>query len=90
MVSVGEAMTPSPQVRAVAPGTPILEVLQILEGEDVNQVPVVKGGQLVGMLTRDHILRVLSAKMELDVLGGSDVRRASAAQHNRVPTTGRQ
>jgi Zn-dependent protease/CBS domain-containing protein len=90
MVSVGEAMTPSPQVRAVAPGTPILEVLQILEGEDVNQVPVVKGGQLVGMLTRDHILRVLSAKMELDVLGGSDVPRTSEPQHNRVLTTGRQ
>lgn len=48
-----------------APETPILEVLQTMEGEDVNQVPVEKSGQLVGMLTRDHILRVLSTKMEL-------------------------
>lgn len=30
-----------------------------------------KGGQLAGMLTRDHILRVLSAKMEL---GAQDAR----------------
>jgi Zn-dependent protease/CBS domain-containing protein len=67
-VSVGEAMTPLATLRVVAPETPILEVLQTMEGEDVNQVPVAKGGQLVGMLTRDHILRILSAKMELDRL----------------------
>lgn len=72
-VSVGEAMTPLAKLRVVAPETPILEVLQTMEGEDINQVPVAKGGQLVGMLTRDHILRVLSAKMEL----GAQDERAS-------------
>ena len=65
-VSVEEAMTPLAKLRLVAPETPVLEVLQAMKGEDINQVPVAKGGQLVGMLTRDHILRVLSAKMELD------------------------
>lgn len=64
-VSVEEAMTPLAKLRLVAPETPVLEVLQAMKGEDINQVPVAKGGQLVGMLTRDHILRVLSAKMEL-------------------------
>jgi len=65
-VSVGEAMTPSATLRVVAPETPILEVLRTMEGEDINQMPGAQGGRLVGMLTRDHILRVLSAKMELD------------------------
>jgi len=46
---------------------PILEVLQLLEGEDTNQVPVVIGERIVGMITRDHLLRVLAAEMELDV-----------------------
>ena len=64
-VSVGEAMTPVAKLRMVAPETPISEVLQTMEGGDINQVPVVKDGQFVGMITRDHILRVLSAKMEL-------------------------
>ncbi|MEP6934660.1 MAG: site-2 protease family protein [Nitrospirota bacterium] len=64
-VSVEEAMTPLAKLRLVAPETPVLEVLQAMKGEDINQVPVAKGGQLVGMLTRDHILQVLSAKMEL-------------------------
>ena len=65
LLGVEEAMTPLAKLRLVAPETPVLEVLQAMKGEDINQVPVAKGGQLVGMLTRDHILRVLSAKMEL-------------------------
>jgi Zn-dependent protease/CBS domain-containing protein len=77
-VSVSEAMTPSSQVRTVAPGTPILDVLQVLEGEDINQVPVVTGDRLMGMITRDHLLRVLAVKMELGVPEGPGLTRASA------------
>jgi Zn-dependent protease/CBS domain-containing protein len=78
-VSVEEAMTPVSQLRLVAPNQPILEVFQLLESQDVNQVPVVAGDRLVGMITRDHLLRVLAAKMELDVPGmtKSDSRRMS-------------
>lgn len=68
-VSAGEVMTPVSQVRIVAPDKPLIEVLRILEGQDVNQVPVAAGDRLVGMITRDHLLRVLAAKMELDVPG---------------------
>jgi Zn-dependent protease/CBS domain-containing protein len=68
-VSAGEVMTPVSQVRVVAPDKLLIEVLRILEGQDVNQVPVVAGDRLVGMITRDHLLRVLAAKMELDVPG---------------------
>ena len=66
-LTVGEAMMPVSQVRAVAPDRPLLDVLRILEGSDVNQVPVVAEDRLVGMITRDHLLRVLAAKMELDI-----------------------
>jgi len=65
-VPVADAMTPAAQVHTVPPSKPVLDVLRILEGEDVNQVPVVDGGRVVGMITRDHLLRVLAAKMELD------------------------
>lgn len=65
-VSVEEAMTPLSRLRVVAPETPILEVLQVMEGENINQVPVTKGEQLLGMITREHVLRVLSARMELE------------------------
>lgn len=68
-VSVGEAMTPVSQLRIMAPDQPLLDVLQLLEGRDINQVPVVAGDRLLGMITRDHLLRVLALKMELDMPG---------------------
>ena len=71
-VSVGEAMTPVSQLRTVAPNQPLLDVLQILETRDINQVPVVAGDRLLGMITRDHLLRVLALKMELDMPGSME------------------
>lgn len=78
-VSVGEAMTPVSQLRIVAPDQPLIEVLRLLEGQDINQAPVVAGDRLLGMITRDRLLRVLASKMELDVPGmaESDSRRLS-------------
>ncbi|MGE0469976.1 MAG: CBS domain-containing protein [Nitrospira sp.] len=65
-VSVEEAMTPVSQVRVVAPDQPLIEVLQLLESQDINQVPVAKYGSLLGMITRERLLRVLWAHVELD------------------------
>lgn len=36
-----------------------------MEQHDVNQVPVTRDGRLLGMITRDHLLRVLYANLEL-------------------------
>jgi CBS domain-containing protein len=83
-VSVGEAMTPMAELRTVSPETPILEALQVMEGEDINQMPVVAGKQLLGMISRDHLLRVLSAKMELEFPSGS-VRNQPATTRNTPP-----
>jgi Zn-dependent protease/CBS domain-containing protein len=79
-LTVGEAMTPLAELRTVSPETPILEALQAMEGEDVNQMPVVLKGQLLGMITRDHLLRVLSAKMELQSPGGTGPNELSAVK----------
>lgn len=81
-VSVGEAMTPVSQLRIVAPDQPLLDVLQLLEGRDINQVPVAAGGQLVGMITRDHLLRVLALKMELDL---SNKMELNVPELSKVP-----
>jgi CBS domain-containing protein len=77
-VSAGEVMTPVSQVRVVAPDKLLIEVLRILEAQDVNQVPVVAGDRLVGMITRDHLLRVLATKMELELPMGPGPIRTSA------------
>lgn len=85
-VTVAESMTPAARVRTVAPGTPILDVLRILEGEDINQVPVVEGNQVMGMITRDHLLRILAAKMELAGFSNSGFSRGPAAGPSRRTT----
>lgn len=64
---VVQAMTPIDQLHAVEPGTPILGVLGVMEQHDVNQVPVTQDGRLLGMITRDQLLRVLHANLELGV-----------------------
>lgn len=55
--SVRDAM--SRQVMCVAPEQPIAEVASLMSNKDVDRVPVVREGQLVGFLTRGDIIRKL-------------------------------
>ena len=47
------------QVMCVAPEQPIAEVASLMSNKDVDRVPVVREGQLVGFLTRGDIVRKL-------------------------------
>jgi Zn-dependent protease/CBS domain-containing protein len=64
---VSEVMRPLAQLRMVTPETPATEALEMLGQDDINQVPVVAHRQLVGMLSRDHILRYLLTRAELNM-----------------------
>jgi CBS domain-containing protein len=47
------------QVLCVAPGQPLAEVASLMGNKDVDRVPVVLDGRLVGFLTRGDIVRKL-------------------------------
>jgi CBS domain-containing protein len=47
------------QVLCVAPEQPIAEVASLMSNKDVDRVPVVREGRLVGFLTRGDIVRKL-------------------------------
>ena len=47
------------QVMCVAPEQPIAEVAALMSNKDVDRVPVVREGRLVGFLTRGDIVRKL-------------------------------
>ena len=47
------------QVLCVAPGQPLAEVASLMSNKDVERVPVVREGRLVGFLTRGDIVRKL-------------------------------
>ena len=62
--SVREAMVPLARLRWVAPEAEVGEVLALMDEGDVGQVPVVRDGQLLGLIGRDHLLRVIRAHLE--------------------------
>lgn len=58
--SVSEIMTPAAAVVTVAPEQDAVEALSILGRRDLNQLPVVKNTELLGLLRREDILKWLS------------------------------
>src|SRR5262249_51987358 len=65
---VAKIMTPAP-LKTVTPETDLKDALQMLVEDSHNQVPVVRGGQVVGILNRADILRFLQMREELKVRG---------------------
>jgi Zn-dependent protease len=71
--SVQAAMIPREKILWTSPDEPLLRLLERLLSADVNQMPVVSGAgdgapQVVGMVTRDSILRVVQTRSELGPL----------------------
>src|SRR5438445_2899531 len=68
--SVQSAMIPRERILWAAPEEPLLRLLERLLAADINQMPVVSGAEnggshVVGMVTRDSILRVVQNRAEL-------------------------
>ena len=57
--TVGQAMRPLHLLHAVTPGTPIADVLEIMDQEDINELPVVRDGRIEGVISRGGVLRLL-------------------------------
>jgi Zn-dependent protease/predicted transcriptional regulator len=62
--SVQAAMLPLDKIHWAQPTEPVLNVLERMQREDVNQMPVVDGGHIVGMIARDTILRALQTRLQ--------------------------
>jgi Zn-dependent protease/predicted transcriptional regulator len=65
--TVESVMRPLEDLRTVEPDTPVLEALQAMGRENVNQLPVVSGGRLEGMISRGHLVRLLETRAELNM-----------------------
>ena len=71
---VGYAMIPLDRLRVVYPEQNLNDVMPLIAGQDVNQLPVVQEGRIVGVLSRDSIMRFLEIRRSL---GLDDQRRAA-------------
>lgn len=65
--SISDAMTKAAALQAVPPEEDAYAVLERMDSQDVNQIPVVKDGRLLGIVARDSVLRFIRTKSDLGV-----------------------
>jgi Zn-dependent protease/predicted transcriptional regulator len=80
-VPVSQAMIPLSRLHVVTPQQSLSDVLPLMAGRDVNQLPVVENGALVGILSRDAIVRYLEVRRSLGV------ENAQSDTHNQMSRT---
>ncbi|MGH9748009.1 MAG: site-2 protease family protein [Candidatus Acidiferrales bacterium] len=68
--SIQAAMQPLDHMHSAAPDEPVLAILQRMRSNDVNQMPVISEGRIVGMVGLDDILRVLHTRLQMGHLAG--------------------
>jgi Zn-dependent protease/CBS domain-containing protein len=62
---VGHVMRLLEQVYVATSEQPLQEVFQMMDAQSINQVPVVEDGRLVGLLSREAIIRYLQVRQSL-------------------------
>ncbi len=62
---VGSVMIPLNRLHVVYPQQNLNDVMPLITGQDVNQLPVVQDGRIVGVLSRDSIMRFLEIRRSL-------------------------
>ncbi len=63
--SVQAAMRRADQIYSVTPDTEIEDALRLMDEKNVAQVPVMLDGRLLGMISRDHLIRLILNRMAL-------------------------
>ncbi len=64
-VTMAQAMTPVGRLKVAHPDESAASVLERLDEEDINQLPVVDDGHVVGLVGREHLLRLVRTRTEL-------------------------
>jgi Zn-dependent protease/predicted transcriptional regulator len=63
--SIQAVMLPLDRIHSASPTEPALAILQRMQSQDINQMPVISEGNIVGMIARDTILRMLQTRLQL-------------------------
>jgi len=63
--TVGEVMTPLEKLKWVRPDDDLSYAMRIMTAGDINQLPVVENGNIVGMVARDRLLNFIDTRAEL-------------------------
>jgi len=62
---ISDVMTPLKKLKTTQPDQPTVDALEQMEDYDIDQIPVVQEDRLVGMVSRERLLRFLKARSVL-------------------------
>jgi len=65
VTQVKEIMTPADKLRVAYPDQEALSILGQMEAGGINQMPVVSGGRVIGLITRNNLIRFLHVRSKL-------------------------
>jgi Zn-dependent protease len=68
--SIQAVMMPLERIHSASPTEPALTILQRMQSEDINQMPVISDEHIVGMIDRDTILRMLQTRLQVGHVAG--------------------
>jgi Zn-dependent protease/predicted transcriptional regulator len=63
--TVAQIAVPIDRVHTVSPETPLEQALELMARDDVNQLPVISNGKLLGVISRSDVLQILQTRAEL-------------------------
>jgi Zn-dependent protease len=64
ITSVQDMMTPASKLKVADAGQDILSVLQEMDGENANHIPVMEAGKVIGIINREDIARFLRTRAD--------------------------
>jgi Zn-dependent protease/CBS domain-containing protein len=65
ITSLQSIMVEEEDLYTAEPDTPVDVILQMMNEENINQVPVIDRGNLIGMIGRDRLLALIQTRLEL-------------------------
>jgi hypothetical protein len=80
--TVAQVMVPLNHLHTISPDQSLNDALPMLVSRDVNQAPVVQNGRLVGMLSREMVMRYLEVRRSL---GPDEAERRATTQATPYP-----
>ena len=67
VTQVRDVMTPAERLKVAYPDQDILSVLEQMDENGISQMPVVNEGKVVGLVTRDNLIRLLYTRSKLGI-----------------------
>ena len=62
---ISEIMTPASELKTAHPDQPAVDLLEQMDECNIDQIPVLENGKIIGMVERDRLIRFLTARAVL-------------------------